>query len=100
MMHYKMDELLLLEMITYFTTKEPLKNILDTNAKTIAEYVNEIDLDKIIDGSEFIISFFKSKIIERQIISKKFKWLTLFSSSFSFKVLSLEFFWKVNSTNS
>ena len=52
-MHYKMDELLLLEMITYFTTKEPLKNILDTDAKTIAEYVNEIDLDKIIDDDDY-----------------------------------------------
>ncbi len=52
-MHYKVDELLLLEIATYFSDISPFKRIIDTKAKTIEEYINEFNIDEIIDDKDY-----------------------------------------------
>jgi len=52
-MHYKIDELLLLEMLTYFSDKEPLVSLLDTKAKTVGEYINSFNLDDFKDDEDY-----------------------------------------------
>ena len=52
-MHYKIDELLLLEMLTYFSDKKPLVSLLDTKAKTVGEYINSFNLDDFKDDEDY-----------------------------------------------
>ncbi len=52
-MKYKVDELLLLEMITYFSDKKPLLTVLETKASTIREYLDEIDTKALIDTEDY-----------------------------------------------
>ncbi len=46
-MYYKTDELLLLEILTYCIDMEPFECITSTKCKTVGEYVNKVDYDKI-----------------------------------------------------
>ena len=52
-MHFKIDELLLLEMITYFSDKEPLVSVLNTSAKTVGEYINSFNLDEFVEDEDY-----------------------------------------------
>lgn len=46
---YKMDELLLIELLTYLPDKFPFTSILNADDRTVREYLNTIDVSKIED---------------------------------------------------
>lgn len=48
-MAYKMDELLLIELLTYLPDKFPFTSVLNANDLTVREYINTIDVSKIED---------------------------------------------------
>ena len=50
---FKVDELLLLENITYFSDVRPLKTVLEVNNCTIKEYLDSIAFDEIIDDKDY-----------------------------------------------
>ena len=52
-MHFKTDELLLLENITYIADLEPLKSVLSFDKVSVKEYLASIDMDKIIDDEYY-----------------------------------------------
>jgi len=51
---FKIDELLLLENLTYFPDADPFKSVLYANRRTVREYLDEINFDKIIDDHDYI----------------------------------------------
>ena len=50
---YKMDELLLLVLLTYIPDIEPFESVLHAEGKTVEEYVNGFDFAGIDDGKEY-----------------------------------------------
>lgn len=52
-MKYKVDELLLLENLTYMADDYPIISILEGKGKTVKEFLNEVDLDKIEDDKDY-----------------------------------------------
>ena len=52
-MHFKTDELLLLENITYIADLEPLKSVLSFDKVSVKDYLDSIDMDKIIDDEYY-----------------------------------------------
>ncbi|ORX83245.1 hypothetical protein BCR32DRAFT_267129 [Anaeromyces robustus] len=54
---FKIDEILLLENVIYFPDLDPFKSVLNSEGKTIKEFIDEIDLDKIIDDFDYCNSF-------------------------------------------
>ena len=52
-MFYKMDELLLLEQLTYMPDFFPLLSVLNADNETVREYLTQIDLDRLEDDAEF-----------------------------------------------
>ena len=44
---YKIDELLLIENLTYFEQTYPFTGILNAKGLTVREYLNNIEMDKI-----------------------------------------------------
>ena len=48
-MAYKMDELLLIELLTYIPDKFPFTSVLNAGDRTVKEYLNTIDVSKIED---------------------------------------------------
>ena len=52
-MYYKVDELLLLENLTYLANKPPLTSIVSHMGETVKEYINSIDINKLIDNNEY-----------------------------------------------
>ena len=52
-MKFKIDELLLIENLTYFDDIPPLSKIVHHVGKTVSEYINEIDMSLIIDDKDY-----------------------------------------------
>ncbi len=50
---YKMDELLLLELLTYLPDESPFVSVLNADDKTVREYVNGIDVSRIDDDAVY-----------------------------------------------
>ena len=52
-MLYKVDEVLLLENLTYMADLYPFTNILRAKGKTVKRYLSEIDMDAIEDDTDY-----------------------------------------------
>lgn len=52
-MYYKMDELLLLENITYFANIGPFKSVIGYDGYTVKDYLAEFKLDEVIDDEYY-----------------------------------------------
>ena len=50
---FKVDELLLLENLTYFSNIRPLKTVLEVNNCTVREYLDSIDYDELVDDKDY-----------------------------------------------
>ena len=50
---YKVDELLLLVLITYFPDDAPFYTVLNYDGKTVAEYLDDLKWDEIVDDKEY-----------------------------------------------
>ena len=50
---FKVDELLLLENLTYFPDMDPFESVLKINDITVSEFLNRIDYEKIVDEVDY-----------------------------------------------
>ena len=50
---FKIDELLLLENLTYFSNIRPLKTVLEVNGYTVKAYLDSINYDELIDDKDY-----------------------------------------------
>lgn len=50
---FKVDELLLLENVTYFPEMEPFQTVLSADGITVEEFVNRLDFKDIIDDVDY-----------------------------------------------
>jgi len=68
---FKIDEILLLENVTYFPDREPFKSVLCANKKTIREFINEIKIEEIIDDVDYCNSFITGLDYKNLILAMK-----------------------------
>jgi len=54
---FKIDEILLLENLTYFPDREPFKSVVQASKKTVREFLNDIKIEDIIDDVDYCNSF-------------------------------------------
>lgn len=52
-MSFRVDELLLIENITYISDKAPLVSVLSAEGKTVREYIDSIDMDALVDEVDY-----------------------------------------------
>ena len=50
---FKVDELLLLENLTYFSEIAPLFTVLNAEGLTVREYLDKINFDELIDDKDY-----------------------------------------------
>ena len=54
-MLYRMDELLLIELLTYLPEEDPLRSLQGAEGKTVGEFLAEIDRSRIEDGKDYAV---------------------------------------------
>lgn len=82
-MYYKVDELLLLENLTYFVDIKPFQSVLNANGKTVKEYLEEIDMTQVIDDfdyASYMNGFDFKNLVNAMLKNKKISEATIYES--------------------